>query len=206
MVAVCVNRQKDRLRVLNLLMSKMDLSTRNLFTECLSSLKPNKLLDACIAYDKDSDTLVLKESNTKVSLADRFYLIGFGKAVLGLTSCLLTKIPGDKLKDGILSVPHGTSALQINKEYLDICNRSNVSVFEGARNNLPDEASETATRAILEMVDKLGPRDVVITIISGGSSSLLTAPITGISLQEKLEVVKLLSRSGADITELNTVR
>ena len=112
--------------------------------------------------------------------------------MLGLASCLLTKIPGGKLKGGILSVPHGTSALQLNRECLDICDRSKVSVLEGARNNLPDEASETATRAILEIVDRLGPRDVVITVISGGGSSLLTAPVTGVSLQEKLEVVSLM--------------
>ena len=184
----------------------MDLSTRNVFTECLGSLKPNNLLDACVVYDDDSETLVIRENSTNVSLADGYYLIGFGKAVLGLASCLLTKIPGEKLKGGILSVPHGTSALQLNRECLDICDRSKVSVFEGARNNLPDEASEIATRAILEMVDSLGPRDVVITIVSGGGSSLLTAPVTGVTLQEKLEVVRLLSRSGADITELNTVR
>ena len=184
----------------------MDLSTRNVFRECLSSLKPNNLLDACVGYDDDSETLVIRENNTKVSLADGYYLIGFGKAVLGLASCLLTKIPGDKLKGGILSVPHGTSALQSNRECLDICASSKVSVFEGARNNLPDEASEAATRAILEMVSNLNTRDVVITIVSGGGSSLLTAPVTGITLQEKLEVVKLLSRAGADITELNTVR
>ena len=204
-----INKQTDRIRVLNLILQrsiKMDWSTRNIFSECLSSLKPNNLLDACVAYDEDSETLVIKEGNTRVSLADGFYLIGFGKAVLGLASCLLTKIPGGKLKGGILSVPHGTSALPLHKECLDICDHSKVSVMEGARNNLPDEASETATRAILEMVDRLGPRDVVITVISGGGSSLLTAPVSGITLQEKLDVVKLISRSGADITELNTVR
>ena len=200
---------RDRLRVCNLVVFiqiKMDLSTRNVFTKCLCSLKPNKLLDSCVVYDDGSEALVIKETNSKVSLADGYYLIGFGKAVLGLASCLLTKIPGEKLKGGILSVPNGTSALKLNRECLDICDCSKVSVLEGARNNLPDEASEAATQAILEMVSNLGPRDVVITIISGGGSSLLTAPVSGVTLQEKLDVVKLLSRSGADITELNTVR
>ena len=182
------------------------MSTRNIFTECLSSLKPDNLLDACVVYDDDSETLVIKDNNINVTLENGYYLIGFGKAVLGLASCLLTKISGDKLKGGILSVPHGTSALPLNRESLDICDRNKVSVLEGARNNLPDEDSENATRSILEMVGGLGPRDVVITIISGGGSSLLTAPVTGVSIQEKLEVVKLLSKSGADITELNTVR
>ena len=184
----------------------MDFSTRNIFIECLSSLKPDHLMDACVEFDRDSGNLVIRENNTIFSMANGFYLIGFGKAVLGLASCFLTKIPEIKMRGGILSVPLGTSSLQQNRELLDICERRHVSVLEGARDNLPDVASERAARAILDMVGGLGPQDVVITIISGGGSSLLSVPVAGISLQEKLEVVRLLSRAGADITELNTVR
>ena len=48
--------------------------------------------------------------------------------------------------------------------------------------------------------------DLVIVLISGGGSSLLSLPAPGVSRQQKLEVIKQLARAGADITELNTVR
>ena len=43
-------------------------------------------------------------------------------------------------------------------------------------------------------------------LISGGGSALLPLPVEGISLEDKLLTTKLLSRSGATIQQLNTVR
>ena len=48
--------------------------------------------------------------------------------------------------------------------------------------------------------------DLVIVIITGGGSALLPHPIPGLSLQEKVGLIEALSKAGADIVELNTVR
>ena len=56
------------------------------------------------------------------------------------------------------------------------------------------------------MVSNLDKEDVVIVLISGGGSALLSMTIPGLKLDDKLDVIKLLSRAGADIVELNTVR
>ena len=58
----------------------------------------------------------------------------------------------------------------------------------------------------MESVSDLTEDDLVIVLISGGGSSLLSLPAPGVSRQQKLEVIKQLARAGADITELNTVR
>ena len=58
----------------------------------------------------------------------------------------------------------------------------------------------------MESVSHLSSDDLVIVLLSGGGSSLLSLPATGVSRQQKLEVIKQLARAGADITELNTVR
>jgi hydroxypyruvate reductase len=63
-----------------------------------------------------------------------------------------------------------------------------------------------ATHEILTMVAALGPRDLVIAVITGGGSALLAAPKEGISLAEKIAVTRRLSESGADIATLNAAR
>ena len=62
------------------------------------------------------------------------------------------------------------------------------------------------SRRLVESVSDLSEDDLVIVLISGGGSSLLSLPAPGVSRQQKLEVIEQLARAGADITELNTVR
>ena len=51
-----------------------------------------------------------------------------------------------------------------------------------------------------------GKDDIVLVLISGGGSSLLSMPAEGISSSDKLKTINLISQSGGDITQLNTVR
>jgi hydroxypyruvate reductase len=59
---------------------------------------------------------------------------------------------------------------------------------------------------ILRLAREATAEDLVICLISGGASALMPCPIDGISLQDKLAVTRLLSRGGANIEELNSVR
>ncbi len=70
----------------------------------------------------------------------------------------------------------------------------------------PDEAGFDAARRILDIVAGLGPDDLVVALISGGGSALLTVPAPGLSLADKQEVNRALLRSGADIREMNIIR
>src|SRR3546814_14911402 len=56
------------------------------------------------------------------------------------------------------------------------------------------------------MVQGLGPEDLVLCLISGGGSALLSLPAPGITLEEKQAVNKALLRSGAAIDEMNCLR
>jgi len=71
---------------------------------------------------------------------------------------------------------------------------------------LPDPAGEAAARKILSLVSGLSPNDLVVCLISGGGSALLPLPREGLTLRDKVDTTDLLLRSGADITEINTVR
>jgi hydroxypyruvate reductase len=72
--------------------------------------------------------------------------------------------------------------------------------------NLPTPAVVRATEEIVRLVSSLAPRDVAIAVITGGGSALLEAPAEGIVLAESVAVAGELSRAGAGIGPLNTVR
>ena len=80
-----------------------------------------------------------------------------------------------------------------------------IEVVEAAH-PVPDEAGRAATERILSMVQGLSKDDMVICLISGGGSALLTLPAPGLTLAHKQDVNRALLRSGADITEMNCVR
>ena len=71
---------------------------------------------------------------------------------------------------------------------------------------IPDEAGEQASREILAAVRSLGENDLLLALISGGGSSLLSLPAPGVSMAELKSLTTRLLRSGADIREMNTVR
>ncbi len=80
-----------------------------------------------------------------------------------------------------------------------------VEVLEAAH-PVPDANGMAAAERILETVTPLGKDDLVICLISGGGSALLTLPPVGIGLEVLADLNRQLLRSGADIGEMNTVR
>jgi hydroxypyruvate reductase len=71
---------------------------------------------------------------------------------------------------------------------------------------VPDESGERAAREILENAQRLGPDDLLLVLISGGGSSLLSLPAPGVSMGELKALTGKLLKSGAEIREMNTVR
>lgn len=80
-----------------------------------------------------------------------------------------------------------------------------IEVVE-ASHPVPDQAGMEASQRILQAVSNLTADDLVLCLISGGGSALLSLPAVGITLDDKKEVTNALLRSGATITEMNCVR
>jgi hydroxypyruvate reductase len=80
-----------------------------------------------------------------------------------------------------------------------------IEVVEAAH-PVPDEAGARAARRIVELTRGLTPDDLVLCLISGGGSSLLSMPADGLTLDEKRAINKALLESGAAIDEMNCVR
>lgn len=75
-----------------------------------------------------------------------------------------------------------------------------------ASHPLPDGRGEAAALRMLQQVSLLGPDDLLLALISGGGSSLLAAPVEGVTLKELRQVTKALLHAGATIHDINTVR
>ena len=71
---------------------------------------------------------------------------------------------------------------------------------------VPDEAGEAAAREILQRVRDLREDDLLLALLSGGGSSLLSLPAADIPMADLKAVTQELLRSGAAIQEINTVR
>jgi glycerate 2-kinase len=80
-----------------------------------------------------------------------------------------------------------------------------IKVIE-AGHPVPDEAGEQGAREILESAKRLGRDDLLLVLISGGGSSLLSLPAPGVTMNELKSLTGRLLKSGAEIREMNTVR
>jgi hydroxypyruvate reductase len=75
-----------------------------------------------------------------------------------------------------------------------------------ASHPVPDAAGLAAAERILALTQGLTADDLVLCLISGGGSALLTLPADGLTLEDKQRINKDLLNSGAGIGEMNCVR
>ncbi len=147
----------------------------------------------------------LKHSENKLSVGGRDYdleaiqrvfLVAFGKASLPMAQSA-TEILGDRLSQGILI----TKAIQPKFTQQN----SKITIIE-ASHPVPDERGADGAQRIIELLQTTTPNDLVIFLISGGGSALLTAPVPSVSLDDLQRLNKVLLSCGADINEINTIR
>jgi len=125
----------------------------------------------------------------------RTVVVGAGKAAAAMAAALEDSWPGPAEKlSGLVVTRYGFARPTRRIEVVE------------ASHPVPDAAGLTAAQRILDAVSDLTPDDLVIALISGGGSALLTLPAPGITLADKQAVTDALLRSGADIGEINTVR
>ncbi len=100
--------------------------------------------------------------------------------------------------------PHPLEGLVVTRYGHGVaCNR--INIVEAAH-PVPDDKGLQAARDILSMVQGLTHDDLVVALISGGGSALLSLPADGISVDEKRAVNRALLSSGAAIQDMNCVR
>ena len=85
------------------------------------------------------------------------------------------------------------------------CETRHIEIVEAAH-PVPDQAGLDAARRILELARSAGPDDLVVCLMSGGASALLTLPAEGLTLEDKQALNRALLKSGAPIGVMNKVR
>lgn len=124
--------------------------------------------------------------------AGRTIVVGCGKAAAAMAKAVESRWKGPL--EGLVVTRYGHRV-----------KTRRIEVVEAAH-PVPDMAGREAAERILRMVQGLSPEDMVLFLVSGGGSSLLSLPAPGITLADKQAINKALLKSGANITEMNCVR
>jgi glycerate 2-kinase len=132
-----------------------------------------------------------------VPVNGRLLIVGAGKADAAMA--LATEAHYRRLGQldritGFVTTRHG---FKLPTEHIEIVE---------AAHPVPDEHGAAAATRTLAFVRDAGPDDLVLVLLSGGASALWSAPVEGVSLEAKQALTKQLLRSGATISEINTVR
>ncbi len=129
----------------------------------------------------------------------RTVVIGAGKAGGAMAAAVDALWPQDALLSGLVVTRYD----HVPPAYKAKPGR--IEVVEAAH-PVPDEAGRRAAQRIAQLAQGLTADDLVLCLISGGGSALLSLPAPGLTLEEKQAINKALLKSGAAIDEMNCVR
>jgi len=124
----------------------------------------------------------------------RTLVVGAGKAAAAMALAVEQNWPAKAPLEGLVITryQHGLLTNRIN-------------VIEAAH-PVPDENGEIAAQEILKRVKTLTPNDLLLVLLSGGGSALLSLPVEGIGMEELKVTTRELLKCGAPIQDMNTVR
>lgn len=157
----------------------------------LDAADPHQALLNTVSLDRYS--LRVGRRAYDLSNIDRVIAVGAGKASARMAQALEHAL-GTRLKGGLVVVKTGHKL------------PTKRTVVLEASHPIPDQAGLRATKRLLALILDLTPRDLLFVLLSGGASSLLPAPVPGVTLADKQRTTRLLLRSGATINEINVVR
>lgn len=160
-------------------MTSQERLLRDMFDAAVCAAQPSESLPAYLPAPPKGRTVVVGAGKASAAMAQAFERVWTG--------------PHDKLS-GLVVTRYGHA---VSCEYIEIVE---------AAHPVPDAAGEAAAKRMLETVSGLSEDDLVVCLISGGGSSLLSLPGEGLTLEHKQLINSELLKSGANIKEMNCVR
>ena len=152
------------------------------------------LLESFRAAVAAADPLKILPAHLPPPPAGRTLVLGAGKAAASMALAVEQHWPGSAPLDGLVITRYRHGLLT-----------NRVKIVE-AGHPIPDESGEKAARECLRLAKSLGPDDLLLALVSGGGSALLSVPVDGITMDELKATTKELLRCGAPIQDMNTVR
>lgn len=145
------------------------------------------------AIDRAMPDNAVKAALGSVSLPHKVRLVAIGKAGYQMARAAYDHL-GSRIEKGVIITKYGHSAGSFSED---------IAIYE-AGHPVPDGSSVRGAEAALSLAHSLTPKDTLIFLVSGGGSALFESPL--VSLEELQDVNRQLLASGADITEMNTIR
>ncbi|MCK9340531.1 MAG: glycerate kinase [Synergistaceae bacterium] len=136
----------------------------------------------------------VKRSLANARLRDEIILIGIGKASWTMAKAA-TEVLDQRIVSGAIVTKYGHSEGSL----------PGIKIFE-AGHPLPDSNTLKATEKILEITRQAGKDQTILFLVSGGGSALFEKPAHRLPIRFLSDITSRLLLSGADISELNTVR
>jgi len=155
---------------------------------------------ASFSWSPADAALVVADTRISIGALEHIYLVGAGKAGVPMARAVVDTLQEDeKLWDKFAG---GT--VNVYREQAETT-LPRVTFFAADHPN-PNQASMDGARAALALLSSTTAHDLVIAVISGGGSSLLTLPQDGICLDDFRTASRVLVTGGPAIQDINTVR
>jgi glycerate 2-kinase len=165
---------------------------------------------------RDGDVLRAGDQTYDLRAYERVFVVGTGKAGAPMAHAA-AKLLGDRLAGGVvvvkgygdapkLQIAERPESARLQVEEPNLQSTIYNLQFVAAGHPIPDERGVAGARRIAQLLEQATERDLVIALISGGGSALLTLPAEGIELAELQALTSILLRCGANINEINTLR
>lgn len=162
-----------------------------LYWAAIAAVRPEESVGRALQY-KDGRLLWQDDSGKSAKIGLPVLVLGAGKASVGMVQALARILPPGTYRGAVVTSQKGTAAL------------SGIDVLIGSH-PVPDQRSLIAAEHLL-VLSHSEPTLPVVFLLSGGASSLVAAPLSPVTLEEKAATNRLLLASGANIHEVNTVR
>jgi glycerate 2-kinase len=167
------------------------LDARVIFEAGLAASDPMLLVGRSLQLD--GEILHAGERLYDLAKHSNLYVVGAGKATARM-ALAVEALLGERIAGGIVIVKRG-HMVPLKK----------LEVVE-AGHPIPDQAGINATEAIIQLVRRTQKTDLILCLVSGGASALLSCPVAGLSLQDKQQTTQALLNCGARIQEVNAIR
>lgn len=155
---------------------------------------------------RNGSQLVVGERSYDLQHIDHIWLVAFGKASLPMSQAA-ADVLGDRLSGGVVIAKSGFLSSPSAPGAGDLTYSLPVGLeIIAAGHPVPDAGSLKAAEAVSRLLTKASAHDLMLGLISGGGSALLTSPAADLTLDDLQKLTDALLGSGASINEINTLR
>ncbi|NLG50078.1 MAG: DUF4147 domain-containing protein, partial [Chloroflexi bacterium] len=142
---------------------------------------------------REGDILWVGDARYDLAEYRHIYVVGAGKAGAPMAQAV-EQVLGDRITAGRINVKYGYTLPTRTIELTE------------AGHPIPDQAGVTGAQRIAELVSQAQEGDLVLCLLSGGGSALMSLPVEGVSLDDMQALTDALLRRGAVINEMNALR